>query len=212
MILPALKFVVFSLAPFLLLLWLTLPDLWSNITSSAQLVGDHPSSLLNFPSGLLLSGEAAVKSLMCDDLDLNVANYISPSTEGEKTSVPSLLSLDESASVPPEVLEIPPPVASCAPWVITGLVLMGLNSYFPQLSPVSSFWSPLRAVIPVLHWAASWWFLSQGWEPNLVCLAPISYMLCTVFKVALVGQRTELVQHKCLLRKKTEERSIVRLH
>ncbi|KAJ9063032.1 hypothetical protein DSO57_1004324 [Entomophthora muscae] len=49
---------------------------------------------------------------------------------------------------------------------------MGLNSYFPQLSPVSSFWSPLRAVIPVLHWAASWWFLSPGWELNLVILAP----------------------------------------
>ncbi|KAJ9076552.1 hypothetical protein DSO57_1025064 [Entomophthora muscae] len=175
MILPVLKFVVFSLALFLLLLWLTLPDLWSKITSSAQLVGDHPSSLLNFPSGLLLSGEAVVKSLTCDDLDLNIVDYILPSTKGDKTSVPPPFSPNESASVPPEVLEIPPPVVSCAPWVITGLVLMGLNSYFHQLSPVSSFWSPLRATIPVLHWAASWWFLSPGWEPNLVCLAPLSY-------------------------------------
>ncbi|KAJ9050648.1 hypothetical protein DSO57_1012616 [Entomophthora muscae] len=106
---------------------------------------------------------------MCDDLDLNVDNYILPFTEGERTLVPSLPSLDKSASVPPEALEIPPPVAS---WVITGLALMELNSYFPQMSPVSSFWSPLRAFIPVLHWAASWWFLSPGWEPNLVSLPP----------------------------------------
>ncbi|KAJ9063143.1 hypothetical protein DSO57_1003275 [Entomophthora muscae] len=175
MILPVLKFVVFSLAPFLLLLWLISPDLWSKITSSAQLVGDHPSSFLDLPSGLLLSGEAVVKSLTCDDLDLNAVDYVLPFTEGEKTSVPPPFSTNESVLVSPEVLEIPPPVVSRAPWVITGLMLMGLNSYFPQLSPVSSFWSPLRAAIPVLHWAASWWFLSPGWEPNLVSLAPLSY-------------------------------------
>ncbi|KAJ9050309.1 hypothetical protein DSO57_1015526, partial [Entomophthora muscae] len=96
---------------------------------------------------------------------------------GEKTSVPPLFSLDESTLVPPEVFEIPPPVASRAPWVITVFMLMRLNSYFPQLSPVSSFWSPLREAIPVLHWAESWWFLSPGWEPNLVSLAPLSYTI-----------------------------------
>ncbi|KAJ9090635.1 hypothetical protein DSO57_1000485 [Entomophthora muscae] len=137
MIIPVLKFAEFSLAPFLLLL------------------------------GLLLSGEAVVKSLTCDDLDLEIINYILPPAEGERTSVPPLPRLDESASVPPEVLGIPPLIASRAPWVITGLVLMGLNSYFPQLSPVSSFWFPLRATIPVLHWVASWWILSPRWEPNL---------------------------------------------
>ncbi|KAJ9059070.1 hypothetical protein DSO57_1006202 [Entomophthora muscae] len=52
---------------------------------------------------------------------------------------------------------------------------MGLNAYFPQLSPVPSFWSPRRAAIPVLHWAASWWFILPGWEPNLVSLAPLSH-------------------------------------
>ncbi|KAJ9069801.1 hypothetical protein DSO57_1014914 [Entomophthora muscae] len=45
----------------------------------------------------------------------------------------------------------------------------------PQLSPVSSLWSPLRAAVPVLHWAASWWFTSPEWEPNLVSLAPLSH-------------------------------------
>ncbi|KAJ9077842.1 hypothetical protein DSO57_1012880 [Entomophthora muscae] len=81
--------------------------------------------------------------------------------------MPFLPSLKKGNSVPLEVPKVPPPAASCAPWVITSLVLMGLNSYFPQLSPVSSLWSPLRAAIPVLHWVASWWFVSPGREPNL---------------------------------------------
>ncbi|KAJ9061421.1 hypothetical protein DSO57_1020911 [Entomophthora muscae] len=98
-----------------------------------------------------------------------------PPQVGSLTSVPFLPILDKSASVPPEVLEIPSPIASCTPWVVTGLVLMGLNCYFPQLSPVSSFCSSLRAAIPVLHWVASWWFLLPGWEPNLVSLAPLSH-------------------------------------
>ncbi|KAJ9066098.1 hypothetical protein DSO57_1012943 [Entomophthora muscae] len=172
MILPAIKSVVFSLAPVSLLLWSTWPDLWVKISSAAQTVGEDPSSLLNFPSGLFLSGEAVMKSLTCDDLDLDVADDISSPSKGERTSIHSLPSLERSNSVPLEALEVPPPAASRAPWVITGLVLMGLNSHFPQLSPVSSLWSPLRAAIPVLHWAASWWFVSPGWEPNLVSLAP----------------------------------------
>ncbi|KAJ9073755.1 hypothetical protein DSO57_1012971, partial [Entomophthora muscae] len=68
-------------------------------------------------------------------------------------------------------------VPSCAPWLVTGFVLMGLNSYFPQLSQVSSLWSPLRAAVPVIHWVTSWWFFLPGWEPNLVILAPIYHIL-----------------------------------
>ncbi|KAJ9076474.1 hypothetical protein DSO57_1025858 [Entomophthora muscae] len=172
MILPAIKFVGVSLVPFLLLLWSTLPDLWAKISSSAQLVGGDLSGLLNFPNGLLLSREDVVKSLTWYDLDLDVVDYILPSYEGERTSMPSLPSLEKSNLVPLEVCKVSPPAPSCAPWLITGLVLMGLNSYFPQLSPVSSLWSPLRAAIPVLHWVASWWFVSPGWELNLVSLPP----------------------------------------
>ncbi|KAJ9082278.1 hypothetical protein DSO57_1006063 [Entomophthora muscae] len=126
-----------------------------------------------------------MKSLTCDDLDLDVADYILPSSKGERTSIHSLPSLERSNSAPLEVLEVPPPTASRAPWVITGLVLMGLNSYFPQLSPVSSLWSPLRAAIPVLHWAAYWLFVSPGWDLNLVSLAP-SLTLCLQIPVLKV--------------------------
>ncbi|KAJ9065320.1 hypothetical protein DSO57_1020952, partial [Entomophthora muscae] len=82
------------------------------------------------------------------------------------------LSLDRDD---PEPLQTPvrlPPAPTCMPWLLAGLALMGLNAYFLHLSPVSSLWSPLQVAIPVLHWAASWWFISLGWEPNLVSLAP----------------------------------------
>ncbi|KAJ9059237.1 hypothetical protein DSO57_1004549 [Entomophthora muscae] len=118
-----------------------------------------------------------MKSLTYNDLDLDDVGYILPSSEGEKMSMPSLPSWEESDLVPLKVLEVPPPTPSRALWLITGLVLMGLNSYFPQLSPVSSLWYPLRAAIPVLHWLASWWFVLLVWEPNLVSLAPLSHII-----------------------------------
>ncbi|KAJ9069272.1 hypothetical protein DSO57_1020084 [Entomophthora muscae] len=62
-----------------------------------------------------------------------------------------------------------------APWFLVGMLLMGLYSYFPRLSTMSSLWTPLQAAIPVLHWMASWWILPPGWEPNLVSLAPLSH-------------------------------------
>ncbi|KAJ9058136.1 hypothetical protein DSO57_1015362 [Entomophthora muscae] len=59
-----------------------------------------------------------------------------------------------------------------ASWLLSGMFLMGLDSYFPRVSSVSSLWTPLQAAIPVLHWMVSWWILPPGWEPNLVSLAP----------------------------------------
>ncbi|KAJ9080428.1 hypothetical protein DSO57_1025081 [Entomophthora muscae] len=29
------------------------------------------------------------------------------------------------------------------PWLLSGMILMSLNSYFPRLSSVSSLWTPL---------------------------------------------------------------------
>ncbi|KAJ9089247.1 hypothetical protein DSO57_1014998 [Entomophthora muscae] len=71
MIHPVLKFMVFSLTPFLLILWSTSPDLWLQISSSAHFVGNNPASLLQLPSSFLVTGEALVKSLTCDNLDLH---------------------------------------------------------------------------------------------------------------------------------------------
>ncbi|KAJ9089038.1 hypothetical protein DSO57_1016978 [Entomophthora muscae] len=176
MILPALKFVVFSLAPFLLLLWSTSPNLWKKISLSARLVGRDPSSLWDLHSGLLFSGEAVVKSLTCDDLDLSTVDYASPVLEEAVPPMRPLPSVILSPSVPLGPPKVSSPAPTRTPWLLTSLILMGLNAYFPQLSLVSSLWSPLQVAIPVLHWMASWWFVSPGWEPNLVSLAPLSHM------------------------------------
>ncbi|KAJ9072577.1 hypothetical protein DSO57_1026063 [Entomophthora muscae] len=172
MILPVIKFAVFTLAPFLLLLWSTSPNLWLHLSSSARLVSDDPSSILLFPSDLFISGEAVVKSLTCDSLYLYSAESIlsAPSTK-ESPPSPHLMQ-GNTDSVPLLETEVTPLAPS---WLVTIFVLMGLNSYFLQLSPVSSLWSPLRAAVPVIYWAASWWFVLPGWEPNLVSLAPLSH-------------------------------------
>ncbi|KAJ9067134.1 hypothetical protein DSO57_1002620 [Entomophthora muscae] len=63
---------------------------------------------------------------------------------------------------------------SCAPWLLSGALLLAINAYLPTLSPISALWTPVREVIPALHWLTSWWILPPGWEPNLVGLAPLS--------------------------------------
>ncbi|KAJ9068436.1 hypothetical protein DSO57_1028611 [Entomophthora muscae] len=151
-------------------------DLWSKISSYEQLVGDNPSSLLNLPSSLLFSGEIIVKSLTCNNLDFEFFDYALPNPMGEEMLTSSLPSLEKSNLVPLQVPVMPPLTPIRMPWLLTSLILMGFNTYFPQLSPVSSLWSPLQAAVPVLHWAASWWFVFLGWEPNLVSLAPLSFM------------------------------------
>ncbi|KAJ9066940.1 hypothetical protein DSO57_1004703 [Entomophthora muscae] len=108
MILPVIKFVVFSLALLLLLLWLTSPDLWSKITSSSWLVGNNPSSLLDLSSGLLFSGEAVVKSLTCGDLDLDDVDFTQSTPAGKDVSMASIPSLEKSNLVPLQVPEAPP--------------------------------------------------------------------------------------------------------
>ncbi|KAJ9065895.1 hypothetical protein DSO57_1014937 [Entomophthora muscae] len=182
MILPVTKFVVFSVAPFLLLLWSTSPYLWSKISSSARLMSEAPSSLLSLPGSLLYSREAMVKSLTCNDLYLDDVGYASLAPVGNKVPMSSLPDLEKSNSVPLRAPAMSPSAPTCTPWLLTSLALMALNAYFPQLSPVSSLWSPLFEAVPVLHWMASWWFVLPEWEPNLVSLAPLSHR-----QLSLVG-------------------------
>ncbi|KAJ9090437.1 hypothetical protein DSO57_1002743 [Entomophthora muscae] len=178
MILPVIKFVAFSLAPFLLLLWSTSPDLWSKISSLVQLASGAPSSLLSLPGSPLYSREAVVKILTCDDLDLDDDDYASPAPVGKKAPMSAPPVLEKSNLVPLRASVMSPSAPAHTPWLLTGLALMALNAYFPQFSPVSSMWSPLQAAVPVLHWAASWWFVLPEWEPNLVSLAPLSHRPC----------------------------------
>ncbi|KAJ9051094.1 hypothetical protein DSO57_1007780 [Entomophthora muscae] len=89
-------------------------------------------------SHLLISGEALFKSLNCDDLDLYSSNHTLPAPLAEEvpTSAPPLWESNNSVPLPtPEVLVH---VSTHTPWLLTSLVLMELNAYFPQVSPMSS--------------------------------------------------------------------------
>ncbi|KAJ9081863.1 hypothetical protein DSO57_1010533 [Entomophthora muscae] len=136
---------------------------------------DTTPLLFGTPRTFLTSGEIIVKSLACENLDLRSTklSFSIPSPETLPLSPP--LVQDGANSVPLQEVGILPSVPSCAPWLFAGFVLMGLNSYFPQLSLVSSLWSPLRAVVPVIYWVVSLWFVPPGWKPNLVSLAPLSH-------------------------------------
>ncbi|KAJ9085867.1 hypothetical protein DSO57_1009707 [Entomophthora muscae] len=117
---------------------------------------------LPMPGFLTISGEALFKSLTCNDLNLHAAGHTLLSSLIEKVPVSSPLNLESNSLVPLQEPMMSVPVPTCMSWLLTGLVLMGLNVYFPQFSHVSSLWTSLRAAVPVLHWAASWWFVSPG--------------------------------------------------
>ncbi|KAJ9056499.1 hypothetical protein DSO57_1032445 [Entomophthora muscae] len=104
------------------------PNLWSKISSSAWLVGDNPSSLLDLPSGLLFSREAVVKSLTCNDLDLDDIDFTQFAPAGKEVSMASVPSLEKSNLVPLQVPEAPPPAPTHTPWLLAGLMLMDLNA------------------------------------------------------------------------------------
>ncbi|KAJ9068184.1 hypothetical protein DSO57_1031243 [Entomophthora muscae] len=93
-------------------------------------------------------GEVLVKSLTCNNLDLYSVDpvLLASVVEGASPSPPPQLESNNSA--PLQAPEVPTLVPSCAPWLFTGLMLMGLNTYFPQLSLVYSLWSPLIEDVP----------------------------------------------------------------
>ncbi|KAJ9051247.1 hypothetical protein DSO57_1006498 [Entomophthora muscae] len=150
-------FVAFTLAPVLVIIWSISPDLWGCLSSSASYVGEDPTNLLHLlkdlpgcAQDLLATGENLVKSLTCDDLA-----FSSPNSDHVALS-------EAGASVGPRLLEVESPFPkvklpshNLAPmrtlWLLSGMILMGLDSYFPQLSHVSPLWTPVQAVIPVLH-------------------------------------------------------------
>ncbi|KAJ9069593.1 hypothetical protein DSO57_1016899 [Entomophthora muscae] len=98
MIVPLEKFVAFTLAPVLLLIWSTTPDLWTRLSLSAAYVGEEPSHLLvllgNLPvcaHGLVATGGKVVKSLTSNDLALPSPSFdlaASPEDFATKVSPP----------------------------------------------------------------------------------------------------------------------------
>ncbi|KAJ9089467.1 hypothetical protein DSO57_1012585 [Entomophthora muscae] len=92
-------------------------------------MGDDPSSLLHLPGELFISGEAAVKSLACNDVYFYADSLAMPAPMLEEMPVSTPPSLDVNNLVPLQAPVKPPPAPTCMPWLLTGLVLMGLVGF-----------------------------------------------------------------------------------
>ncbi|KAJ9079719.1 hypothetical protein DSO57_1032585 [Entomophthora muscae] len=181
MLVPLAKFVAFTLAPALLMIWSTSPDLWGSITDSFLRVGANLDYLLNMfdnipahAQGLYTTSENVVRSLTCKDLDLSTAKAV-PVTPLSLVHPTPLSSEDSPVLISEGGVGTPELTPKRTSWLLSGMILMGLDSYFPRVSAVSFLWTPLQAAMSVLYWMASWWILPPGWEPNLVSLAPLSH-------------------------------------
>ncbi|KAJ9078382.1 hypothetical protein DSO57_1007098 [Entomophthora muscae] len=125
-------------------------------------------NILGRTQDIFATSENVVRSLTCDNLEPSTLDSFSPMTP-ILAPCPSEIPVSQA---PEEDLGGQDLGPKRALWLLGGMLLMGLDSYFPRLSAMSSLWTPLQAAIPVLHWMVSWWILPPGWEPNLVSLAP----------------------------------------
>ncbi|KAJ9069454.1 hypothetical protein DSO57_1018374 [Entomophthora muscae] len=176
MLVPLAKFVVFTLAPALVMIWSTSPDLWGNISHSFHSIGANPNQFLHIfediprrAQYILTTNENIVRCLVCDELEFPASKQppLRPKVcPAQRPSEDPIVQAQEDG------LGTQESAPKSSPWLLGGMILMGLDFYFPQLSAVSSLWMPLQVAIPVLYWMVSWWILPPGWEPNLVSLSP----------------------------------------
>ncbi|KAJ9061264.1 hypothetical protein DSO57_1022319 [Entomophthora muscae] len=143
------------------LVWSTSPELGLGISSSADLAGECPSHLMvlldNLPGeahGLISTGESLVFSLTCNDVEFTLSAEGMNNHWYEDSWIPSFV---EPVVLFPldSMLLTPEALPRCTSWLVYSMLLIGLNTYLPQLSPIRSFWSLIQAVIPALHWMAS---------------------------------------------------------
>ncbi|KAJ9089037.1 hypothetical protein DSO57_1016977 [Entomophthora muscae] len=80
---PVVKIMVFSLAPALLLIWSTSPDLWGKIYLSAFLMKGNPTQVLHLPNilpgkatELLLTGKTLVQISTCNNREFSLVAEI----------------------------------------------------------------------------------------------------------------------------------------
>ncbi|KAJ9089450.1 hypothetical protein DSO57_1012800 [Entomophthora muscae] len=104
---------------------------------------DNLSSLLHILVHFSFWGETIVQSLTCDNPDFHNIDHTLPTPTLEEVPAPALSTLEENNLAPLQAPLKLPHAPTCTPWLLARLVLMGLNAYFPQLSPVSSLWSSL---------------------------------------------------------------------
>ncbi|KAJ9087602.1 hypothetical protein DSO57_1031517, partial [Entomophthora muscae] len=153
MIFPIFKFVIFTLALVLLLIWSTSPELWGHISFSASLAEEDPSQFLSLLENL--PGNLAC-ALTCDSVEYAFTTDLLTGLQPEMDSLPCTVMVEDLPPVS-DMPVIPGAGLNCSSWLVAGILLMGLNDYLPQLSPVVFIWTPVQVAIPVFHWVASWW-------------------------------------------------------
>ncbi|KAJ9070243.1 hypothetical protein DSO57_1010281 [Entomophthora muscae] len=123
---------------------------------------------------ILATSENVVRSLTCNNFKFSALDPVPSMTPSPAplSSPPLEITAQQISEEDSGGQELGP---KRAPWLLGGILLMVLDSYFPCLSAASSLWTPLQAAIPVLHWMVSWWVLLPGKEPKLVILAPLSH-------------------------------------
>ncbi|KAJ9062138.1 hypothetical protein DSO57_1013831 [Entomophthora muscae] len=131
MLLPLAKFIIFTLAHTLFLIWSISPELWSQIFSSVYLVGKNPCQLLYFldnlpekANSLLSTGENLVQSLTCDNIEFALPTEVLASHQYEDTHMPTLVELKDLS--PPFSMPLTPGVApKYTFWRIAGVRSQG---------------------------------------------------------------------------------------
>ncbi|KAJ9082212.1 hypothetical protein DSO57_1006325 [Entomophthora muscae] len=134
MLVPLVKFVVYTLAPALVLIWCTTPDLWGRISHSIHHVGAHPYQFMH----LLENIPECCQKLDLDDLKPSVLNSFPPMTPSP-APFPSEIPVSQAPEEDLVGQELGPKRAL---WLFGGMLSMGLDSYFPCLSATSSLWTP----------------------------------------------------------------------
>ncbi|KAJ9064655.1 hypothetical protein DSO57_1028104 [Entomophthora muscae] len=91
---------------------------------------------------LLVTSENLIKSLTCNDLEVFFLKTDLQTPQKLDPSKPSH-SMKPKHNVPEEEFNPPEYAPKRTPWLLDGILLMGLDSYFPQLSSASLLWTPL---------------------------------------------------------------------
>ncbi|KAJ9064281.1 hypothetical protein DSO57_1032163 [Entomophthora muscae] len=96
---------------------------------------------LKISCGSPRTSKTLVYSLTCNNVEFALPTEAPIIHMYEDSCLPSsesvVLSPINSMRPTPEVLP------RCTSWLVLGVLLMGLNMYLPQLSPVGFFWSPV---------------------------------------------------------------------
>ncbi|KAJ9089575.1 hypothetical protein DSO57_1011414 [Entomophthora muscae] len=102
MLLPVFTFMIFTLAPTLLLILFTSLELWDQISFSAYLDKENPSQLLylldNLPgkeNDLLSTGENMVHTLTCSNVKYVLPTDLSASQQVEMVSLPHCVEVED---------------------------------------------------------------------------------------------------------------------